>query len=187
MDEPVNLIEIAAKNGIEGFMHPCEVEKLTELAAGREVLEVGSFKGLSAWAMGFSAKSLTAVDTFKANSGGQLQGEENDTLPDFKRAIARYSHYHVSHYVGTSEEARRVLTSDYDMIFLDANHELQAVRRDIELWHPRVRPGGVLVFHDYGHSAFPGVKEAVDEVFGSLGAYDPPNQDWVVTLRWVQL
>src|SRR6186713_1466154 len=48
----VNMLELAARIGVEGFLHCEELNKLIELAVNRDVLEVGSFRGLSAWGMG---------------------------------------------------------------------------------------------------------------------------------------
>lgn len=55
-----------------------------------------------------------------------------------------------------------------DFIFIDANHEYEFVKNDIELYWPKIKPGGFLCGHDYsgGH---PGVTKAVDEFFGNLG------------------
>lgn len=53
-----------------------------------------------------------------------------------------------------------------DLVFLDADHSYEAVRDDIWAWALHVKPGGILCGHDYGVKAFPGVKRAVDEIFG---------------------
>lgn len=50
------------------------------------------------------------------------------------------------------------------MVFIDADHTRDAVLADIRAWAPKVAPGGVLCGHDY--FVFPGVREAVHEVFG---------------------
>lgn len=179
----MDLLTTAAKLGIEGFMHCDELEKLAELAANRDVLEVGSFKGLTAWTMALVARSLWCVDTFKANSAGQQQMEAHTTLEDFRRAISRFNH--VRYFAGTSEEASlnagspRLPSEQFDLIFLDAMHTYEDVKSDINRWWPRVKAGGIMAFHDYGHWDFPGVKKAVDEVFGA-------QSHVVVTLMWMQ-
>jgi hypothetical protein len=53
-----------------------------------------------------------------------------------------------------------------DFVFLDADHEYEAVRRDLEAWFPKVKRRGVLGGHDYLHANFPGVRRAADEFFG---------------------
>jgi predicted O-methyltransferase YrrM len=51
-----------------------------------------------------------------------------------------------------------------DFVFIDADHSYEAVRQDIEVWLPKIKPGGMLAGHDYGEPC--GVKQAVDEKFG---------------------
>ena len=36
-----------------------------------------------------------------------------------------------------------------DFVYIDANHAYEHVKRDIELWYPKVRRGGYLMGHDY--------------------------------------
>jgi hypothetical protein len=50
-----------------------------------------------------------------------------------------------------------------DFVFIDADHSYEAVAADIDAWLPKIRAGGLISGHDYGHSRFPGVKRAVDE------------------------
>lgn len=54
-------------------------------------------------------------------------------------------------------------TRRYDLIFIDASHEYDDVKRDIaEATKAIHRDGGILCGHDYGY--FPGVTKAVDEI-----------------------
>ena len=50
-------------------------------------------------------------------------------------------------------------------VFIDGDHGYSAVKTDIKTWHPKVRPGGYIVGHDYLSPFHPGVKQAVDECF----------------------
>lgn len=175
----MNLLEIAQSIGIEGFLHCDELQKLVELAAGRHVLEVGSYRGLSAWGMGIAAESVTCVDTFKAASDGQRQTEDFTTLTAWSHATRRYKN--VAFHASTSEEAARVFRNQtFGMIFLDAMHTYDEVKGDIARWYPLLEGGGIFAFHDYRHGDFPDVERAVDEVFGPA-----PDGTTVVTLRWL--
>ena len=51
-----------------------------------------------------------------------------------------------------------------DLVFIDGDHSYEGCKADIEAWLPKLRSGGVLAGHDYGHKRFPGVKQAVDEM-----------------------
>ena len=173
-----NLLELSASASVQGFLHCDEFHQLIELAAGKDVLEVGSFMGLSAYGMAWTAKSVQCVDTFRANSAGQKQMDNHTTLAAFDKAVSRFNN--VKRFVGTSEEAalNSAVQGQFDFVFLDAMHTYEDVKADIERWWPRVRSGGVMAFHDYGHHDFPGVKQAVDERFG-------PLQNVCITLGWL--
>lgn len=162
--------------------HPVELAKLVELAEGRDILEVGSYVGGSTWCMAHVAKSIVSVDPHTAWTNGTTMGDTFTTLEAFQRNLAPFSN--VTSFVGTSRQAGRKVKGHFDLIFLDGSHEYLEVKRDIARWWPRVRPGGYLVAHDYKHADYPGVGKALDEVFGDLGVYNPPMENWVVTLRW---
>ena len=63
-----------------------------------------------------------------------------------------------------------------DLVFLDASHDCISTRIDIISWLPKVRPGGFIGGHDYGHPKFPGVKQAIDESFKKISLY--PDYVW---------
>jgi hypothetical protein len=54
-----------------------------------------------------------------------------------------------------------------DLIFIDALHDYESVKQDIELWWRRVRIGGMLALHDFNHQ-WPGVERAVAEAFNLM-------------------
>jgi len=54
-----------------------------------------------------------------------------------------------------------------DFIFIDASHDYQSVKLDLESWFPKVKKGGTIAGHDYTTAA--GVKKAVDEWFQCKG------------------
>lgn len=63
--------------------------------------------------------------------------------------------------------AKRVQDASQDFVFIDANHDYESVRDDIEAWMTKVRPGGLLCGHDYNSVYFEGCVRAVDEAFGN--------------------
>jgi len=71
--------------------------------------------------------------------------------------------------LGKSQEiGRHWPAGSADLVFVDGGHAYQDVREDIAAWTHVVKPGGLLVFHDYGTPSLPGVARAVDEVFGGV-------------------
>jgi predicted O-methyltransferase YrrM len=51
---------------------------------------------------------------------------------------------------------------DVDFLLIDSSHARQATIREYVAWKPALAPGAIVVFDDYSHPDFPGVKEAVD-------------------------
>jgi len=52
----------------------------------------------------------------------------------------------------------------FDLVFIDALHDYESVKRDIADWWPLVRKGGVLAGHDFNHK-WPGVERAIADSF----------------------
>lgn len=176
----MNLIELGVSIGVRGFLHNLEADRLVELAAGKDVCEVGAFCGLSAWLMGMSAKSLVSIDHFSSATDGQRHTGHLTTLEDYKRSVSRYSNVKPP-VIATSEQAAPMFPdASFDFIFIDADHSYEAVRDDIQRWWPKLKPGGTMAFHDYRHNDFKGVERALDEIFGPA-----PEGTTCVTLRWV--
>lgn len=65
----------------------------------------------------------------------------------------------------SSQGAKLHEDESLDMVFIDANHSYEEVKKDIELWLPKIKKGGILAGHDYS-LRFGGVIRAVDELLG---------------------
>ena len=65
----------------------------------------------------------------------------------------------------TVASASEIEDGSLDFVFIDADHSYESVRRDIDAWRSKVRPGGWFGGHDYNRK-FPGVVRAVNFVFG---------------------
>lgn len=50
----------------------------------------------------------------------------------------------------------------FQMIFIDAAHDYESVKADLNNFYPKLRPGGIFAGHDYGEKSC-GVGQAVDE------------------------
>lgn len=72
----------------------------------------------------------------------------------------------------SSEDAARDLDAQLDFVFIDANHSRKYVLADLEFWVPKVKPGGLIMGHDWW-SKFPGVILAVTK-YASRGMFTMP-------------
>ena len=61
-----------------------------------------------------------------------------------------------------------------DIVFIDADHSYQSVKRDIEAYSPKLKKGGLLTGHDID---YPGVNKAVTELIEDFDV--GPNFVWI--------
>jgi glycosyltransferase involved in cell wall biosynthesis len=65
----------------------------------------------------------------------------------------------------SSIDASQNIDGLLDFIYIDAVHTYDGVKNDLSAWFKKIRDGGVIGGHDYGHDNFPGVQKAIDEFF----------------------
>lgn len=131
----IDWLAYSQANGVEGFVHPSELDLLVKLSHGANYCEIGSFRGLSAWCVAHVAEHLTCIDTFKANSAGQVQQADYTTLREFEKNLAPFWEK-VNCCPFSSEVADKLLPLDptFDVIFLDAMHTYEDVKADVARW-----------------------------------------------------
>lgn len=77
----------------------------------------------------------------------------------------------------SEEAAKEIRNGSLFYCFIDGDHSYEGVKRDIELWLPKIKKGGWIGGHDYDHPMLPGVKQAVDEAFEGVLELDA-NRTW---------
>lgn len=58
--------------------------------------------------------------------------------------------------------SQHVPDNTLDLLYIDADHSYEGVKRDLEAWYPKVKPGGVIAGHDFINPAY-GVFQAAQE------------------------
>lgn len=58
----------------------------------------------------------------------------------------------------------KIKDNSVDLLFLDASHEYDQTKKELEDYWPKIKPGGLLLGHDY-RTKSPGVIQAVNERF----------------------
>src|SRR3990167_570272 len=98
-----------------------------------------------------------------------------DSLDKFKDKI-------IWHKIDSMTASKKFKDSYFDCIYIDADHEYNAVKNDIFCWWPKIKSGGLLCGHDYATPAIPGVSIAVNEVICSQFnlSYSVKLLDWWV-------
>jgi cephalosporin hydroxylase len=108
------------------------------------VVEIGSDAGgtLWAWRQLGSVRRVIGVDLPRAgfSTGAELQEHDAEVV------------HGDSHDVATLEALTKLLDGDVvDLLFIDGDHTYQGVKADWEMYHPLVRRGGIVAFHDVLH------------------------------------
>jgi len=94
-----------------------------------------------------------AIDPYEsyghyAARGGKCSQEAMDRYyEEAKAALAPYNCEIIREY--SSEAVKRFEDNALDFIHIDGNHQFEYAWQDIELWTPKVRPGGIISCHDY--------------------------------------
>lgn len=112
----------------------------------------------------FPRLTVYAIDTWAPSPG-----YETYDFPNIRRAFRERTGKFGKRVrvlcMDTVAAAGEVKNASLDFVFIDADHSYEGVSADIDAWRGKVRPGGLLCGHDYGHPRFPGVARAVDERF----------------------
>lgn len=169
-------LNMDAINSIHGFLDPNEAQLLYRLAsevpAGGVIVEIGSYEGRSTICLGKGAKvngaNVWAID------------------PYFDYMVDQNTHYGMEHHAallknlvdyGVADTVRVVALSsvnladywlnDIDLLFIDGNHEHQAVAEDFRWWSREMKRSGLIAFHDYTNPLWPGVAQVVNKAVAS--------------------
>lgn len=117
-------------------------------------VEVGVYRGdLSKRIMElWSGGTLYMVDTWrKLNDYDDISNQDSymDCLIDTCKKIEGYEDRTI--IMRTTSEVASTMFEDNSLafVYIDANHQYDHVKKDIELWYPKVKKGGVLAGHDY--------------------------------------
>lgn len=146
---------------------------------GGAAVEVGTHRGefarclLRSWPGG---GTLYCVDHWSVPPGYEAQaaclaaiggrpGDREDDYAEALRVLAPFAGRAVLLREASADAAARFAPRTLDFVYLDGDHERPGIDRDLELWWPKVRPGGILAGHDF---IMPG------EVGGGWGQYVQP-------------
>ena len=139
----------------EGWMHDDELKWLAEQASAKNlIVEIGSFKGRSTRALGDNALGkVIAIDHWNGEDYVGLNEEQRQLL--YKEFCTNLSDLieskKVTPYRMNSGDVNNVPELEQlkpDMVFIDGDHMYENIKRDIEIWLPKVVNGGLICGHD---------------------------------------
>lgn len=148
-----------------------------------EILEVGSFQGVSTMLFSLFAKKVYSVDIYdyKVPPTGRVPSMDKMMVDAENVFHARTANIkNIIKIKKTSLEASKDFKDrSLDLVYIDAEHDENSVRLDIQIWKNKVKKGGILAGHD---SDLPYVRTILEQenLINTLSIY--PDTSWSVEI-----
>ncbi len=159
-----------------------DIPHIIEVRGYRRGVEIGVDHGyFSYYLLKHSRlRKLWSVDSF--------QGKWSVLEPEVTSMLAEFGD-RSEIFKATSSQAAAFFHStltEFDFIYIDADHKYSAIKQDIHLWWPLLRAGGMIAGHDYLPAGRCGVVQAVDEFAAERGLEvsitREPWSTWMISL-----
>lgn len=151
---------------IQGWMDNCDMIWLFEKAKemkNANIVEIGCWKGKSTGAIisGLSLDNkISCIDSW-IGEDGVTSGEYSEAEKAFEIFKNNISKFNLKPNIikkSSLDAANDFEEKSVDWIFLDADHSVEGVMRDLSVWKGKIKDGGLLSGHDW---QFDTVKNAI--------------------------
>lgn len=157
---------------VEGYLSEEEGTLLYLMAAldvpeNGVIVELGTYKGRSAICLGQSGRDVHCVDHFEGEANVGAAHFDHIAGGYFDEACRNFERYNLTpfiHQYDSLTAAAGFAPESVDLLFVDAAHDELSVRADFAAWTSRVKPGGIVAFHDM---RFAGPKAVVRDALAS--------------------
>ncbi len=153
------------------------------------VVEIGAYTGATTVMLhralellGNTTAPILSIDPFEGarNEWGNPRGSYRRYRRRIAAAGARHRCLALTAF---SQNAHGVVSDRVALLVVDGDHRYDAVRTDLGLYAPKVRPGGVVFVDDYSPGAYPEVVRAVDEFLAADGGFAVLHRSWFALLQ----
>jgi len=152
-------------------------ENLKDLFSGKKIkiAEIGVEFGGFTDTYYNEENEINLIDMWETNGNDYYFSQRNGQVErGYQIILEKYSNKpNVKIVKMTSSEASKLFEDEYfDWIYIDADHSYEGVKKDISMWWPKLKKGGLFSGHDFDPSHNDsnyvkyGVKRAVEEFFG---------------------
>ena len=168
-------------------------EAALQVPDGGLILEIGSFKGSSTYALVLGAQGrnvkVHAVDTWMGSPGGLKEWPYGPayTIDEFKHNLKEMLENGtvIMHEMSSAGAYMIEPPLKPNLIFIDGSHQYEDVLFDVTFWWERLQPNGVVALHDcLDHPNAPtGPKRAVDLFISRHEVASCEVKGWITWLR----
>ena len=139
---------------IPGWLSPNEGRLLYKLASKLKpnslIVEIGSYCGKSTMCLAQGAlQSNSRVLTIDHHKGSPEIQEDLDSGIELQRTLERFKDRARVQACTADSTSDEFLGLEVDLIFIDGDHRVEAVERDVLFWTPMIIDSGSIAFHDY--------------------------------------
>lgn len=144
------------------------------------IVELGVYRGLSFFTFCQALEAFDidgvayAIDTWEGDEHTQLYDKSIfEEVQQHARQFYRGKAYLLRSYF--KEALPQFADESIELLHIDGLHTYEAVKEDFESWLPKVKPGGIVLFHDV---------MARLEGFGAWRYFEELESDWVDTFKF---
>ena len=154
---------------------------------GREdmkLCEIGSYMGESTFVFASQLlfKEIHCIDPFEGPE--EFNTMSNRTWGEVKREFWTNTRHwdNITLHQDYSYNTDHIFPDEhFDVIYIDGDHSYDSVIRDLNLYMPKLKHGGIICGHDYSH-VHPETVKAINDYFGKEPEMQFQDSSWVCLL-----
>lgn len=138
------------------------------------IVQCGHFIGFSTLLLGFMMRRM-------GHRKGLFSVDYDATVTNYTAKWLKEAHIEDYVQLVISDSAERALPEQAEIylggkpqiVFIDSSHEYEHTRRELELWVPRIQPGGFAILHDVSEFACAFDSKGGGGVRKAVASFDP--------------
>ncbi len=126
-----------------------------------KAVEVGVRTGwFSKYILDNTSMHVTAIDPWEDN---QELSNSTQVYKECQERLSVYGDRCTLLKAYSPQCSEEFANESLDFVYIDALHDYDSVKSDMEAWFPKIKQGGILAGHDYSLQDWPGIFTAVEE------------------------